>query len=354
MYNIYGSYINNYLLRGVNQNNNCINEFIYNYLPDIESKENIKYSLSIGSNIHKKVRQYLYNFLKPGITLLDIAKIIESKTIELSKNQNTINHGIGFPASLSLNECAAHYHPEYNSKIAFNENDVLKIDFGVEVNGWITDCAFTVCFNEKYDNLLNAVEDATNTGINNAGIDVRIGEWGAKIQEVMESYEITLNGKTHQIKPIANLGGHNIINGIIHGGMFLPTTQNNMNENYKFKEGVYAVETFGSTGSNHAYENGPSTLYRLNPDNKILNINQNIFDFYNKINDRFKTIPFTDRYVQNYDSNYKNYLNNLTNNNIIHSYPPLCVESGAYTAQYEHTIYIDEYKKIVFSKDNDY
>jgi methionyl aminopeptidase len=346
MYNIYGEFVQLYNLKGINNVQN-----ISNYIPN---ENNIINSLNIGSDIHKKVRQYLYSFLKPGISLLDIAKIIESKTIELSKNQNTINQGIGFPASLALNNCAAHFHPEYNDNITFNEDDVLKIDFGVEVNGWITDCAFTVCFNEKYDNLLNAVKEATYTGIKNAGIDVRIGEWGSKIQEVMESYEITLNGKTQQIKTINNLGGHNIINGIIHGGMFLPTVNNNMSENYKFKEGVYAVETFGSTDDNHAFENGSSTLYRLNPYKNILNVEQDVLRFYNKINDRFKTLPFTDRYVQNYDQQYKKYINILKNNNYIHSYPPLCVIPGSYTAQYEHTIYISENNKIVFSNSNDY
>jgi len=31
--------------------------------------------------------------------------------------------------------------------------------------GRIMDCAFTVAFNPRYDNLLQAVKDATNTGI---------------------------------------------------------------------------------------------------------------------------------------------------------------------------------------------
>ena len=343
MYNIYGSFIKNQYLRGINLNNSI--ETIYLN----SSSNNIINSLYSSSNIHKKVRQYLYQFLKPGITLLKIAEIIELKTIELSKNQNTINQGIGFPASLSLNECAAHFHPEYNSTIAFNEDDVLKIDFGVEINGWITDCAFTVCFNEKYDNLLNAVKDATNTGINNASYDVRIGEWSSQIQETMESYEITLNGKTQQIKTISNLGGHNILNGIIHGEIFLPTVNIDIDSNLKFKEGVYAIETFGSTGSNYAFQNSISTLYRLNPNPNIINMDLNVLNFYNNINNRFKTLPFTNRYLQN-----KDYLDVLVNNNLIYSYPPLCIEKGSYTAQYEHTIYIDENKKIVFSRGNDY
>ena len=45
-----------------------------------------------------------------------------------------------------------------------NYDDVTKIDFGVHVNGRVIDCAFTLAFNDKYDQLLKAVRAATNTG----------------------------------------------------------------------------------------------------------------------------------------------------------------------------------------------
>ena len=48
------------------------------------------------------------------------------------------------------------------------------------------------------------------TGIKEAGIDVRLCDIGAAIQEVMESYEVELDGKTHQVKSIRNLNGHSI------------------------------------------------------------------------------------------------------------------------------------------------
>jgi len=60
-------------------------------------------------------------------------------------------------------------------------DDVCKIDFGTQVDGWIIDCAFTVAFNPVYDTLLAAAKDATETGIRNAGIDVRLGDVGAAI-----------------------------------------------------------------------------------------------------------------------------------------------------------------------------
>lgn len=54
------------------------------------------------------------------------------------------------------------------------------------------------------------MKDATDTGIREAGIDVRIPDVGAAIQEAMESYEVEIDGKTYPVKAIRNLNGHNI------------------------------------------------------------------------------------------------------------------------------------------------
>ena len=60
-------------------------------------------------------------------------------------------------------------------------DDVMKIDFGTQVNGHIIDCAFTVAFNPMFDPLLTAAKEATNEGIKTAGIDVRLCDIGAAI-----------------------------------------------------------------------------------------------------------------------------------------------------------------------------
>jgi methionyl aminopeptidase len=73
--------------------------------------------------------------------------------------------GIGFPTGCSLNQCAAHYTPNAGDKTVLQYDDVCKIDFGTHINGRIIDSAFTVTFNPQYNPLLQAVKDATNTGI---------------------------------------------------------------------------------------------------------------------------------------------------------------------------------------------
>lgn len=352
MYEAFGDYVDIYPeLRGIKPIFNKIE--IKNNIPD---NNDVIASLEYAAKIHKEIRRNLQSFIKPNVKMTDIANFIETKTEELAKQANTINKGIGFPVGLSINECAAHRHPSINDNTILKKSDIIKIDYGIEINEWIIDSAFTVYFDPKYDILATAVREATYTGIKNIGVDVNIGEWGKQIQEVMESYEITFDNKIYPIKSITNLGGHNIVKGIIHGGIFLPTVDMGSRfNNFRFEEGVYAVETFGSTGDNITFESGIANLYRLNP-NKYSTNNlklESTKKLLQKIKKSFNTLPFTDRYLQDFNS-YKTHLNILANNNIIHTYPPLCVNEGAYTAQYEHTVYIADNKKIIFSEGEDY
>jgi methionyl aminopeptidase len=98
----------------------------------------------------------------------------------------------------------------------------MKIDFGTQINGNIIDCAFTVAFNPTFDNLLTAVKEATNEGIKTAGIDVRLTDIGAAIQEVMESHEVTIGNNTFPVRSVENLCGHSIAPYKIHAGKSVP------------------------------------------------------------------------------------------------------------------------------------
>lgn len=112
--------------------------------------------------------------------LVDICEAIENTNRRLIE-ANKIEAGIAFPTGCSINHVAAHYTPNPGDDRILEKDDVMKIDFGTHVRGLLVDCAFTVAFNPKYDNLLMAVKDATNTGIKEAGIDVRLNELGEAI-----------------------------------------------------------------------------------------------------------------------------------------------------------------------------
>jgi methionyl aminopeptidase len=208
-----------------------------------------------GAEIHRQVRQWAQKNIKPGQSLTEIAEGIEDGVRALTGHQgleegDNIKGGIAFPTGLNLDHIAAHYSPNAGNKTLLSKDNVMKVDFGVHINGRIVDSAFTMAFDPMYDNLLEAVKQGTNTGIKEAGIDARMGEIGAAIQETMESYECNINGETFPIKCIRNLNGHDIRQWQIHGGKSVPIVKSN--DQTKMEEGeVFAIETFGSTGNGY-------------------------------------------------------------------------------------------------------
>ncbi|KAJ8064329.1 hypothetical protein OCU04_006674 [Sclerotinia nivalis] len=210
-----------------------------------------------AAEIHRQVRQYAQKeLIKPGASLLSIADGIEDGIRALSGHQgletgDSLEASMGFPTGLCLNNIAAHWTPNPGGKdVILQNSDVLKVDFGVQKNGRIVDSAFTITFDHTYDNLLTAVKEATNTGILHAGVDARMSDIGAAIQEVTESYEIEIGGKVLPVKTIRNITGHDILRYHIHGGKQVPFVRNKNRDKMEEDE-VFAIETFGSTGTGY-------------------------------------------------------------------------------------------------------
>ncbi|KAI1737458.1 MetAP 2-3 [Xylaria scruposa] len=294
-----------------------------------------------AAEAHRQVRQWARQNIKPGQTLLEIANGIEDSARRLVGHDgltegDSLKAGMGFPTGLNIDNLVAHYSPNSTCKTVLAQNNVLKVDIGVHVGGRIVDSAFTMAFDPKYDNLLEAVKDATNTGVREAGIDVRVGELGGYIQEAMESYECEIDGTIHPIKAIRNLCGHTILPYSIHGTKSVPFIKTN--DMTKMEEGdVFAIETFGSTGSGRFVERGEVSHYawrNTNATNVSLSSAKSVLAAIKK---NFSTIPFCRRYLDRIgQKSYLFGLNHLVKAGIVEDYPPLYEAQGTYTAQFEH------------------
>ncbi|GMG19010.1 unnamed protein product [Ambrosiozyma monospora] len=309
-----------------------------------------------GAEIHRRVRKMAKEKIKPGMKMIEITELIENGVRAYSDTNDTKKAGMGFPCGVSLNHCAAHYTPNAGDKTVLNYDDVMKVDFGVHVNGRIIDCAFTHTFNDKYDNLLKAVKEATNTGIKAAGIDVRLTDIGEQIEEVMESYEVELDGKTYPVKCIRNLNGHNIKDFQIHGGKSVPIVKNG--DTTRMEEGeTFAIETFGSTGKGYVVGSGECSHYAKNlsaPANAPIRL-ERAKKLMTTIENNFGSLPFCRRYLDRIgEDKYLLALNTLCKAGLVSDYPPLNDTRGCYTAQYEHTILLHPTRKEVVSRGDDY
>lgn len=177
--------------------------------------------------------------------------------------------------------------------------DVLKVDIGIQAEGRICDSAFTLTFDDSpWNPLLEAVKAATNEGIKQSGIDARLGEIGASIQEVMESHEFEVDGKLQKVVCVKNLNGHNINRYQIHGGKSVPITAQ-PNLNVRMEEGEYfAIETFGSTGKGYVVDSGECSHYARRHGVKAGNLNiSSARSLLYTIDKQFGTLPFCKRYL---------------------------------------------------------
>ncbi|QUC16155.1 uncharacterized protein UV8b_00396 [Ustilaginoidea virens] len=313
-----------------------------------------------AAEVHRQVRQHAKKTIRPGQTLTQIAEAIEDGVRALTGHPgladgDALAAGMGFPCGLSLNHCAAHYTPNAGNKLVLQQDDVMKVDFGVHVGGRIVDSAFTVAFEPKYDDLLQAVREATDAGIREAGIDARVGEIGAVIQETMESFEVEIDGTTYPVRSIRNLTGHNILPYSIHGTKAVPIVKSN--DQTKMEEGdVFAIETFGSTGNGYVRDDMEVSHYAKNADAQHVDLRlSSAKSLLSVINKNFGTLPFCRRYLDRLGQDkYLLGLNNLVNSGVVEAYPPLCDKKGSYTAQFEHTILIRPTVKEVISRGEDY
>ena len=97
-----------------------------------------------AGKIAAEARDHGVGLVKAGASFLEVANHIESRMLEKGA-------GIAFPVNISINEIAAHYSPRHDDILVYKKGDVVKLDVGAHIDGYIADTAVTVCFDSKYN-----------------------------------------------------------------------------------------------------------------------------------------------------------------------------------------------------------
>ncbi|MGM5483177.1 MAG: type II methionyl aminopeptidase [Nanobdellota archaeon] len=281
-----------------------------------------------AGEITSKAREYAKSLVKPGNKLLDVAEKTESKIKELGGN-------VGFPINISMNEIAAHYTPIPDDELVF-DNQVVKIDIGVEVNGAIGDSAVTVDLSGKYTKLIEASKEALNNAISILRDDVTLGEIGKIIHETINNYGYT---------PIKNLSGHGLDEYTVHCPPQIPNIDTGSQT--KLKKGMYfAIEPFATNGTGKVRESGEAMIF--SQINKKPVRDPTARKLLKKI-EHVKGLPFTNRHFSKELSpaRLRLALRQLKLSGNLNDYPPLVEVSNGIVAQTEHSFYIDNNGKVI-------
>ena len=285
----------------------------------------IKKNIEAGK-IVRQVREEAVKLIKPGVKLLEVAEFVENRIRELGAEP-------AFPCNISINSDAAHFTPKLNDDRVFKEGDLVKLDIGAHIDGYIADTAVTVDLGDNND-LVKAAEEALKNAIDiiHAGVNT------AEIGEVIES---TI--KEFGFKPIINLTGHGLQPYIAHAP---PTIYNvKIERGVKLEEGiVIAIEPFVTNGVGRVSERSECEIYSLISIKPVrMKIARQLVD---EILRKYKTLPFAKRWL-NRPSDV--ILAKLVRDGILRAYPVLTEVSGGLVSQAEHTVIVESDKARVIT-----
>ncbi|MBR1369002.1 methionine aminopeptidase [Methanocalculus chunghsingensis] len=257
--------------------------------------------------------------ITPGVLISDIADSICSMVTDAGA-------GIAFPPNISINEAAAHDTAGPGDERIFQEGDLVKLDIGIHIDGYIADTAVSIDLGD-HGKLIEASRAALDTAISLARPGATAGAIGAAVQET-----ITMRG----YQPVANLTGHGLDRFSLHAAPSIPNIGSSGGP--LLKEGmVIAIEPFASTGTGRVSEGNRCEIFsqiaikpvRPPAARRILE----------EIKDR-RGLPFARRWLKTSRADLA--LTTLIRQGIIRPYPVLQDIPGSLVSQAEHTIIVTE------------
>jgi methionyl aminopeptidase len=250
----------------------------------------------------------------PGARRRDVAEAVESYI--RSKGAEP-----AFPANLSRNVEAAHFTPPPDDEERLVVGDILKVDVGAHIDGAIADTATTVEVggSGRQENLLRAARDAVEAAIARVRAGVAVDDLSRAIESAVHA---------RGLKPIRDLSGHSIQRYLLHAGKSIPNVSGLSTD--RLEEGeIIAIEPFATNGAG-SIENGPFghiVRFRRDPGPSD--------PVVAKLFDRFRTLPFTARWVDAVD---RPALPRARRH--LQTYPVFVERGGGLVAQAEHTVLV--------------
>ncbi|MBN1169482.1 type II methionyl aminopeptidase [Candidatus Micrarchaeota archaeon] len=271
-----------------------------------------------------KIREESKALIMVGESLLDVAETIEKMITDEGGNP-------AFPVNISINDIAAHYTPGFGSEETLGETDLVKVDMGIEINGGLSDTAYTIDLGSQNEKLVEASEKALEKAIESIRPGVPVGEIGGIIEETIKGYGYN---------PISNLSGHMIKSNELHAGVEIPNIRTN--DSYQLKEGeIFAVEPFATTGQGHVEDLDMVEIFSIYSPAKVrMRQSRKIIDH---VINNYGMLPFAERWIR---KEFKSKLlvsaalKELLENHFIRGYPVLREVSRGLVSQKEHTILI--------------
>ena len=290
-----------------------------------------------SGKLASKIRGEASKMIKEGTLVIDLVEYVESEILKSGAE-------IAFPCNVSLNEVAAHYTSPAKDETVIQAGDMVKLDLGAMVDGYIADTAVTIIASGNIDenytqdeiNLHEEIVEASEAGLEAAIATVRAGIEVSKIgQAVHEAIS------EYKLNPIFNLTGHSLEQNNLHAGISIPNYDNH--DQYVLEEGqAIAIEPFATNGEgivndapgHYIYSYIANKPFRMRNTQKVLKYIQNNHAY----------VPFSGRWItEEFGVRRGNMaLKQLSDAMAIYPYAPLREKQNCFVSQKEHTVIVEK------------
>src|SRR3989338_6700230 len=270
-----------------------------------------------------------------GTSYLEVMDYCEQRILQLGGEIAWAQYG--------LNDVAAHDCPTEETKETTKEGELVKVDIGVHLDGWIADNAMTVEVgsSQKYYYLIRASQNALKAAIKLVRPGCPLWQLGEAQYSEAEALGFTT---------VKNLCGHTLERYKVHAGISIPTYNNK--DKTEIQAGwQVAIEPFVTNGDGLIKEKGKATVFMAEKEKNART------PYARKILEEMKPrngLPFTTRWLTRKFGKGAAALGlrELQQLGIVKSYPPLAEVANGMVAQFEHSMIVQD-KALVYTRHDD-
>ncbi len=279
-----------------------------------------------AGSIARDARELGASLVDDGVFLLKVAEEVEDLISKKGARP-------AFPVNISINDIAAHYTPKSDDKLKFSRGDVVKVDVGAHVDGYIGDTAMTVEIGTKnWERLIDSSSKALRMAVETVSDGMKLGNLGGLIERTI---------KDSGYRSVVNLTGHGMKQYNLHAGVTIPNYDDGSMG--KIETGmVLAIEPFATNGSGQVGNGRSGNIFRVMNERPMRD--QRALDLFHSIREKFGTLPFAERWCTRLDSNASSLLKTLVRHGLIFSYPILHEMGSGIVSQAEHTVVVHGHK----------
>ncbi|KAM9829701.1 proliferation-associated protein 2G4-like [Syngnathus typhle] len=282
-----------------------------------------------------------------GVSVLSLCEkgdaFILTESGKIFKKEKDMKKGIAFPTCVSVNNCVCHHSPlKSDPDVALKDGDLVKVDLGVHVDGFIANVAHSFVVGvTKEKPLTGRKADAILAAHLCAEAALRLVKPGNQNAQVTEAWNKI--AKSFKCTPIEGLLSHQLKQHVIDGDKTIiqnPTDQQRKDHekaDFEVHE-VYAVDVLVSTGEGKAKDGGlRTTVYKRDP-NKVYGLKMKTSrTFFSEMERRFDKMAFTLRAFED-EGKARLGVVECAKHELLQPFNVLQEKEGEFVAQFKFTV----------------